>query len=110
MPPPPNQSLAELANTLGEDNVRNLVRTFLREFPKSFQALGDGDREQRHRLAHSMKSSSRLVGGQALSQRLAEIEARLTDDNGGDITPHDLEMISSEFEALSGPLHFYVGA
>ena len=109
MPPPPNPSLAELANALGEDNVRTLVRTFLREFPRSLQALGNGDRQHQHRIAHSMKSSSRLVGGQVLSQRMAEIEARLMDENGGDITPHDLEKITSEFEALSGPLRSFAG-
>jgi HPt (histidine-containing phosphotransfer) domain-containing protein len=107
--PPPNQSLADLANVLGEDNVRNLVRTFLREFPLSFQALGSGDRQNRHRLAHSMKSSSRLMGAQALARRMAEIECRLMEENG-DVTPQDLEMILSEFEALSGPLRDFAGA
>ena len=31
--PPPNDALAELAAVLGPDNVRTLVRTFLRELP-----------------------------------------------------------------------------
>jgi len=110
MPSPPNQSLADLAHVLGEENVRNLARTFLREFPLSFQALTSSDRQERHRLAHSMKSSSRLMGGHALSQRMAEIESRLMDDHGGDLTPQDLEVISSEFEALAGPLRAFVGA
>ena len=60
--PPPNESLAELAASLGVDNVRTLVRTFLREFPNSFAQLTGGERQNRHRIAHSMKSNSRLVG------------------------------------------------
>lgn len=110
MPSLPNQSLTDLANVLGEENVRNLVRTFLREFPVSLQALRNGDRQNRHRLAHSMKSSSRLMGGQVLSRRMAEIEARLMPEKDGDLTPHDLEMISAEFEALAGPLRKFVGS
>src|SRR5437868_4853181 len=75
--PPPNDALAELAAVLGEDNVRTLVRTFLRDFPVSLRDLGGGDRKQRHRLAHSMKSNSRLMGAMNLSQRMAAIEQRL---------------------------------
>ena len=42
--PPPNDALAELAAVLGTDNVRALVRTFLREFPASFEQLRGGER------------------------------------------------------------------
>jgi len=110
MSPPPNPSLAELADILGEENVRNLVRTFLREFPLSYRALGNGNRQERHRLAHSMKSNSRLVGGKDLSRRMAEIEARLMTDDGGDITPRELEMIAADFETLATSLRAFVGA
>lgn len=108
--PPPNQALAELAAVLGDDNVRTLVRTYLREFPLSLQQLGGGDRATRHRLAHSMKSNSRLVGALTLSQRMAALEARLAEESGEDVTPGDLAAIAAEFEAVVGPLQAYVGA
>jgi HPt (histidine-containing phosphotransfer) domain-containing protein len=109
--PPPNDELAELASVLGEDNVRTLVRTFLRDFPASFAELsGPGERKNRHRISHSMKSNSRLMGAHALSQRMAHLEHRLEEPNGGDITPDDLRLIMSDFEAVAGPLRAFVGA
>ncbi len=86
-----------------------LVRTFLRDFPISFEDLKHGNRQNRHRVAHSMKGNSRLMGGQELYQRLAEIEERLAEPDGGDVTPQDLEAISSEFAALAVPLRNFVG-
>ena len=102
--PPPNEALAELAAVLGADNVRTLVRTFLRDFPVSFQALSCSQRHERHRLAHSMKSNSRLMGAHALSQRMAELENRLSEENGRDVTPEDLKQIAAEFEVVAAPL------
>jgi HPt (histidine-containing phosphotransfer) domain-containing protein len=107
--PPPNAALADLAAVLGEDNVRTLVRTFLRDFPLSFKVLTEGDRPTRHRLAHSMKSNSRLMGALSLSQRMAELEKRLSDESGDDVTPQDLTMISTEFEAIAIPLRKFTG-
>lgn len=106
--PPPNDALADLAKVLGEDNVRTLVRTFLRDFPISFQELSNGDRKQRHRLAHSMKSNSRLMGAHQLSQRMAALEARLAQDDD-DLTRQDLAAIASEFDEIAGPLREFVG-
>lgn len=108
--PPPNDSLAELAAVLGDENVRTLVRTYLREFPLSLQQLGGGDRPTRHRLAHSMKSNSRLVGALLLSQRMAALELRLADAQGPDVTPEDLTAITADFEAAVVPLRAFVGA
>ena len=93
---------------MGVDNVRTLVRTFLREFPNSFAQLSGGERHNRHRIAHSMKSNSRLMGAHALSRRMAEIEARLSEENDRDVTPDDLTQISAEFEAIAGPLRKFV--
>jgi HPt (histidine-containing phosphotransfer) domain-containing protein len=106
--PPPNDALAELAAVLGEDNVRTLVRTFLRDFPVSLRDLGGGDRKQRHRVAHSMKSNSRLMGANELSQRMAALEARLESD-GADVSPDDLAAITREYEQVAGPLRAFVG-
>lgn len=107
-PPPPNEALAELAEVLGDDNVRTLVRTFLRDFPNSFNELKVGERKNRHRVAHSMKSNSRLMGALELSRLMAELEARL-DADGPDVGPQDLTDISAEFETIAGPLRAFVG-
>jgi hypothetical protein len=108
--PPPNESLAELAAVLGDDNVRTLVRTFLRDFPQSLRDLEGGDRKNRHRIAHSMKSNSRLMGGLDLSDRMAALEARLDQPSGQDVTPEDLAAIAADFDAIAGPLRAFVGA
>src|ERR1043165_4472988 len=102
--PPPNAALADLAAVLGQDNVKTLVRTFLRDFPLSFKGLTEGDRQNRHRLAHSMKSNSRLMGALSLSQRMAELEKRLSDQFGEDVTQDDLAKISADFETIAIPL------
>jgi len=94
---------------LGEDNVRTLVRTFLRDFPVSLKELGGGDRKNRHRVAHSMKSNSRLMGAFDLSRRMAELEHRLEQEGGGDVQPADLEAIAVEYEVVAGPLRLFVG-
>ena len=107
--PPPNDALAELANVLGDDNVRTLVRTFLRDFPISFQALSGGERKDRHRLAHSMKSNSRLMGAYDLSRRMAALEERLSREDGADVTPEDLAEIGANFERIAAPLRKFVG-
>jgi HPt (histidine-containing phosphotransfer) domain-containing protein len=106
--PPPNEALAELADVLGDDNVRTLVRTFLRDFPVSFNELKGGDRQNRHRVAHSMKSNSRLMGAMELSRRMATLEARL-ENEGATVTPQELAEISAEFESIAGPLRAFVG-
>jgi hypothetical protein len=55
-----------------------------------------------------MKSNSRLMGAHALSRRMAEIEERLSEDNGRDVTADDLTKISGDFEAIAGPLRKFV--
>src|SRR5512140_134953 len=105
--PPPNEELAELAAVLGDDNVRTLVRTFLRDFPASFRELSGGDRKNRHRIAHSMKSNSRLVGAHQLSQRMAALEARLADEGGADVNAGDLAAITRDFEQIEPPLRTF---
>jgi HPt (histidine-containing phosphotransfer) domain-containing protein len=107
--PPPNESLAELAAVLGDDNVRTLVSTFLRDFPLSLEELRGGERKNRHRVAHSMKSNARLMGAFDLSTRLADLEARLEREGGQDVTPADLDGISADFAAIAGPLRAFVG-
>lgn len=102
--PPPTEALAELSAVLGEDNVRTLVRTFLRDFPNSMRDLSGGERRNRHRLAHSMKSNARLVGALPLAHRMAALEKRLEDPAGVDVTPGDLTAIRADYEAMVGSL------
>lgn len=107
--PPPNEELADLAAILGEDNVRTLVRTFLQEFPVLLHELSGGDRKNRHRLAHSLKSNSRLVGAIQLSRQMAAIEERLASPTGADIDAEDLSVVAREFEAIVLPLRTFIG-
>jgi HPt (histidine-containing phosphotransfer) domain-containing protein len=108
--PPPNDALSELAEVLGEDNVRTLVRTFLRDFPASIHELSNAARKERHRAAHSMKSNARLMGAMELSQRMAEMEKRLETSGGADVTPADLTAINAEFDRIAAPLRAFVGS
>ena len=72
--------------------------------------LGGGERKNRHRVAHSMKSNARLMGAHDLSKRMAALEARLESENGPDVTADDLTLISRDYELISGPLRAFVGA
>lgn len=107
--PPPTPALAELAEVLGEDNVRTLVCTFLKDFPTTVSELSAPERHNRHRAAHSMKSNSRLMGAIALSDRMAALEARLEKADGQDVTPEDLAAVIADFEAVAGPLRAFTG-
>jgi HPt (histidine-containing phosphotransfer) domain-containing protein len=107
--PPPTSALAELAAVIGEDNVRTLVRTFLREFPTAVQNLGRGARKDRHRVAHGMKSNARLMGALELSQRMAAIELRLASPDGPDMTNSEIASIAAQYEEIAIPLRAFVG-
>ena len=108
--PPPTAALAELSEVLGADNVKTLVRTFLRDFPISIRDLDTGDRKNQHRFAHSMKSNARLMGAKDLSHRMGEIEERLAVEGGDNLTPQDIVAIKTEYEVVAGPLRVYVAA
>lgn len=106
--PLPNEDLAQLAALLGVDNVRALVRTFLREYPLLLRELADGDRKTRHRVAHSLKSNARVIGARALSARMAAIEEQLgTDEPDLDMT--DVAAIAAAFDSAAKPLREFVG-
>lgn len=102
--PPPNEDLAELAGVLGDDNVRTLIGTFLREYPLLLQQLAEGDRRTRHRLAHSLKSNARVVGARPLSARMAELESRLSTPTGADVQPSELAEITRDFDRVAQQL------
>lgn len=102
--PPPTAEIADLAEGLGLDNARCLVRTFLRDFPGSLVELARGDRVTRHRQAHSLKSNTRLIGMHELSARMARLETRLAEEENGDISPEELATIEAEFAAVAAVL------
>jgi HPt (histidine-containing phosphotransfer) domain-containing protein len=104
--PPPNSALEELAEALGEESARELAEMFLTSFPAVLQDLGAADREQRKRAAHSLKSSARIVGATLLSNRMAELESRLT-NTPADITPADLTATVADFEQIAIELRAY---
>jgi HPt (histidine-containing phosphotransfer) domain-containing protein len=109
LPPPPNPTLAELAAVLGEDQAREVVRTFLKNFPPLLQELRLGDRERGRRAAHSLKSSARQMGALALSQRMTALEERLARP-GETIAVTDLAEVARDFSAAAGPLRLFAGA
>ena len=104
--PPPNSAIAELASALGEESARELAEMFLTSFDAVLRDLNAGDREERKRAAHSLKSSARIVGATALSGRMAELEARLTNTDD-DVTPEDITGTLEEFERIAVVLRAY---
>lgn len=104
--PPPNSAIAELASTLGEDSARELAGMFLSSFAAVLHDLQGRDREERKRAAHSLKSSSRIVGATKLSGQMADLEARLTNTTG-DVTPDDITATVTEFERVAAELRPY---
>ena len=104
--PPPNEAIAELATALGEESARELADMFLTSFDAVLRELSAPGREERKRAAHSLKSSARIVGASALSGRMAELEARLT-NTAGDITPEDITSTVADFEQIAVELRAY---
>lgn len=107
--PPPNPDIADLAALLGEDNARVLVRTFLNEYPALLRQLAAGDRRTRHRIAHSLKSNTRVIGARELSARMAATEARLNGTSAPDLSSEEIAAITGEFEAVAAGLRAFAG-
>lgn len=105
--PAPNPDLVNLVSLLGRDNARRLVDTFLTECPGLMRQLANGDRRTRHRIAHSLKSSTRIVGARSLSAQMAAIEQRLTSPAGADLDAAELAEIAAQFDVLSGELRAF---
>lgn len=105
-PPPPNDAIAELAHGLGEEDARELVRMFLSGFELTLSALSSKNREDRRRAAHSLKSSSRIVGLLALSRQMAELEDRLSKE-AGDVLPTDVSAAREKFDEIAPVLRAF---
>lgn len=104
--PPPNDAIAELAQGLGEEDARELVRMFLNGFESTMAALSSKDREDRRRAAHSLKSSARIVGLLTLSRQMAELEDRLAREDG-DVTPADISGARDKFDQIAPTLRAF---
>ncbi|MCC6416535.1 MAG: Hpt domain-containing protein [Opitutaceae bacterium] len=100
---PPNTALVELAEILGVDDTRDLVRSFLKEYDGLIRAMTVPDREQQHRAVHSLKSSCRHMGLATLVRKLEALEARVMLPNGK-VALEDIAAIHSEFERGVPPL------
>ena len=105
--PPPNPELAELAQVLGVDNVRLLVRTFLQEYPELLRQLRDGDRATRQRMVHSLKSNTRVLGGTDVSDRMAAAERQLATPTEPDLAAQDIAALIAAVEGMVTPLRAF---
>ncbi|HEY4990055.1 MAG TPA: Hpt domain-containing protein [Opitutaceae bacterium] len=94
--PTPNNSLRELAQVLGEDGTREIVRLFLHDFPQSMRRLGTASHVDQLRIIHGIKSSALHMGAKKLSERLAEVEDRMAAE-GGPPLPREVAGIVSDF-------------
>jgi hypothetical protein len=100
--PPPTPELAEISDIIGLADARELARTFLADAPRLIADLNDPAPAEaspssppRCRLAaHSLKSTSRLVGAHPLSA-LSAIE---------------IDAIRAEFARFSPTLRRFVGS
>ena len=97
---PPNPALAELLSVIGPANTREIVRTFLHEAPLLVGALTASNRSDRHRAAHSLKSSARLIGADTVAAHAARLEARLAKPTG-EISSADLSALAEDLATSS---------
>jgi HPt (histidine-containing phosphotransfer) domain-containing protein len=104
--PPPNQALHDLAQLLGDDAAKEIVRLFLQSFPESIRELAGSGRQDQMRIAHGLKSSALHMGADRLSERIGEVEAKLAGSEGT-LEARDLAPANEEFESFAGPLRRY---
>jgi HPt (histidine-containing phosphotransfer) domain-containing protein len=109
LPSAPNDAIAELASGLGEDDARELVSMFLKSFDPTIAALSSDDHDEQRRAAHSLKSSSRIVGLLALSRQMAALEERLF-QKGGSVTQADIDGARELFSEAAPILTAYAAA
>lgn len=104
--PPPNQALHDLAQLVGDEAAREIVRLFLQSFPDSIRELSGSGRQDQMRIAHGLKSSALHMGADRLSERIGEVEAKLA-GSPGTLDPRDLAPANEEFESFAGALRRY---
>lgn len=115
--PPPTPELAEISEIIGLGDARELARTFLTDAPRLIADLDNSAPADaspasppRCRLAaHSLKSTSRLVGAHPLSALAAALELRLL-AAGPAPTAAEIQAIREEFARFSATLVRFSGA
>ena len=107
--PAPNETIAQLEELMGIENTHELAATYLKEYDGLFRTLVSGPREEQHRAAHSLKSSSRHMGLTPLVQKFAALEAQLLQPDGS-VDGKDIMSIMETFEKLIPPLRKYAKA
>lgn len=102
---PPTPELAELAELLGPADAKELAGTFLNDTTQLIANLADASAAPsgpsvQQIAAHSLKSTSRLVGANALAILAGELEIRLA---GGGHAPTVIEIlaIKNEYERVT---------
>jgi signal transduction histidine kinase/DNA-binding response OmpR family regulator/HPt (histidine-containing phosphotransfer) domain-containing protein len=111
-PPPPaspavrwDESKLELIRALGEDALAEVGALFLSNTPGRLhamqEALCQGDWETIERTAHSLKSSSAMLGAMRMAQVCAQLES--SSDSPGQ-AEELLNELGREFELLHEPL------
>jgi hypothetical protein len=107
--PPPNESILALADVLGEESTREIVRLFLHDFPESARRLGSAGRDDQARIAHGLKTSALHMGASGLSERMAAIEAKLA-GGSGILTDDDIAGAIADFGQVEPELRRYAGS
>ncbi len=83
------------AETGGSDVVRQIVGLYLDEMPGRLAALRqgvDGERETLHRVAHSLRSSSALLGTRALEGLCGALESEAMTSAAADLDEMVVEL------------------
>ncbi|MFZ9682564.1 MAG: Hpt domain-containing protein [Cephaloticoccus sp.] len=101
--PPPNTAIGELADVVGLEDARDLVRTFLKEYSGLIRGMTAEDPKLQHRAVHSLKSSCRHMGLDSMVRRLQALEARMLLPEGK-VTLDDIAVLNSEYERVVAPL------
>jgi hypothetical protein len=96
-----------MADVLGDDATKEIVRLFLQGFPDAYRGLGAGTAEEQLRTVHGLKSSALHMGALELSERMAVIENRLSRD--GALSQDDMAAILKDYDAVAPALRRYAG-
>jgi len=111
--PPPTPELAALSAILGPANVREVIRTFIRDTPQLIADLALATTSASEvapcqLAAHNLRSTARLVGAQALSALAAALESRLL-ATGPAPTRAEIAIIRAEFARFRAFLTSSIG-
>ncbi|MBN1981782.1 MAG: Hpt domain-containing protein [Chitinivibrionales bacterium] len=109
MPPEPTLDLEKALADIGDDQeiYEDILKVYLDDTPQILVKIKNAFRGQRVpeliRLAHSLKSSSRSIGGLALGMVAAELEA-VYENSAADTIPQLIENLHTEFDKLKKEL------